>query len=83
MSRPVVVLLYVPADRPDRIGKALTSGADGIIVDLEDAVAPSAKDAARGVLATLPDLVRSAFPELVEGSETNPADPFPSLSRGP
>ena len=90
MSRPVVVLLYVPADRPDRIGKALTSGADGIIVDLEDAVAPSAKDAARGVLATLPDLARSAFPELVEspfpepveGAETNAGDPFPGPVEG-
>ena len=74
MSRPVVVLLYVPADRPDRIGKALTSGADGIIVDLEDAVAPSAKDAVRGVLATLPDLARSAFPELVESPFPEPVE---------
>ncbi|WP_077687101.1 HpcH/HpaI aldolase/citrate lyase family protein [Tessaracoccus aquimaris] len=87
MSKPVVVLLYVPADRPDRIGNALASGADGIIVDLEDAVAPSAKDAARGVLATLPDLVRSAFPalpfpELVEGSDTEAGPPFPELVEG-
>lgn len=58
MSRPVVALLYVPADRPDRIGKALASGADGVIVDLEDAVAPSAKETARaslGLLAEAPD----------------------------
>lgn len=39
--------LFVPADRPERIDKALASGADAIIVDLEDAVSPSAKDAAR------------------------------------
>ncbi|RYX91480.1 MAG: CoA ester lyase [Comamonadaceae bacterium] len=44
--------LFVPADRPERIGKALDSGADAVIVDLEDAVAPSAKASARdGLLA--------------------------------
>jgi len=43
--------LFVPADRPERFAKALASGADAVIVDLEDAVAPSAKDAARAVLA--------------------------------
>ncbi|GAA1815756.1 CoA ester lyase [Actinomadura chokoriensis] len=46
--------LYVPGDRPDRIGKALASGADAVILDLEDAVAPGAKrDARRTVLETL------------------------------
>lgn len=40
-------LLFVPASRPERIPKALASGADGVIVDLEDAVAPDAKDSAR------------------------------------
>ena len=43
--------LFVPADRTDRIGKALHSGADAVIVDLEDAVAPGAKAAAREGLA--------------------------------
>ena len=42
--------LFVPADRPERIAKALASGADAVIVDLEDAVAPAAKDAARAAL---------------------------------
>ena len=45
--------LFVPADRPDRIGKALMSGADAIIVDLEDAVAPENKIQARNNLETL------------------------------
>lgn len=44
--------LFVPASRPDRIGKAIAAGADAVIVDLEDAVAPDAKDAARAALAT-------------------------------
>jgi citrate lyase subunit beta/citryl-CoA lyase len=40
-------LLFVPGDRPDRFEKALVSGADGVILDLEDAVAPERKSAAR------------------------------------
>ena len=43
-------LLFVPAHRADRYSKALASGADTIIIDLEDAVAPNAKDAARAAL---------------------------------
>jgi citrate lyase subunit beta / citryl-CoA lyase len=39
--------LYVPGDRPDRLAKAGMRGADAIVADLEDAVAPAAKDAAR------------------------------------
>jgi citrate lyase subunit beta/citryl-CoA lyase len=44
---PVVVGLYVPGDRPDRFDKAATSGAEMVILDLEDAVAPERKDGAR------------------------------------
>jgi len=40
-------LLFVPGDRPERYAKALASGAHEVILDLEDAVAPAAKDAAR------------------------------------
>ncbi|GAB3580040.1 CoA ester lyase [Amycolatopsis endophytica] len=40
-------VLFVPGDRPDRFGKAATSGADLIVLDLEDAVGPGHKDAAR------------------------------------
>lgn len=39
--------LFVPGDRPERFTKAQDSGADAVILDLEDAVAPSAKPAAR------------------------------------
>jgi len=46
--------LYTPGDRPDRMAKALGSGADALILDLEDGVAPSAKpDARREVAAFL------------------------------
>lgn len=43
-----LTLLYVPADRPDRVVKALASSADVVAVDLEDAVTADRKDAARG-----------------------------------
>ncbi|MDF0606260.1 CoA ester lyase [Neisseriaceae bacterium TC5R-5] len=42
--------LFVPADRPERYTKALQSGADAVIIDLEDAVAPHARAAARDVV---------------------------------
>jgi len=44
-------LLFVPGDRPDRMEKALASGADALILDLEDAVAPAAKAEARKAVA--------------------------------
>jgi citrate lyase subunit beta/citryl-CoA lyase len=40
-------LLFVPGTRNDRFDRALASGADGVIVDLEDSVAASDKEAAR------------------------------------
>lgn len=43
--------LFVPADRPERFAKAAASGADAVIIDLEDAVAAASKEAARDVLA--------------------------------
>ena len=44
-------LLFVPGDRPERFDKAAASGADALILDLEDSVAASAKDAARAAVA--------------------------------
>ncbi len=43
-------LLFVPGDRPDRFAKAAASGADAIILDLEDSVAPARKDTARAAV---------------------------------
>jgi len=39
--------LFVPGDRPERFDKAATSGADAVCIDLEDAVSPPNKAAAR------------------------------------
>ncbi len=44
-------LLFVPGHRADRFDKALAAGASAVIIDLEDAVAPADKDAARAALA--------------------------------
>ncbi len=47
-SGPRRSLLFVPAARPERFDKALASGADVVCVDLEDAVVPADRPAARG-----------------------------------
>jgi len=45
-------VLFVPATRPDRFEKALASGADAIVIDLEDAVEPGRKAEARDLAGT-------------------------------
>jgi citrate lyase subunit beta / citryl-CoA lyase len=44
--------LFVPGDRPERFAKALAGGADAVIIDLEDAVAPDHKHEARETLVS-------------------------------
>lgn len=44
-------LLFVPGDRPERFPKAAASGADALILDLEDSVAAESKTAARDAVA--------------------------------
>jgi citrate lyase subunit beta/citryl-CoA lyase len=44
-------VLFVPANAPEKHDRAFASGADAVIIDLEDAVAPAAKDGARAMLA--------------------------------
>ncbi|MEV6160518.1 CoA ester lyase [Streptomyces sp. NPDC052052] len=54
MTAPVpLTLLYVPGDRPEVVRKACDSGADAVIVDLEDAVAPDRKEYARSATVEL------------------------------
>ena len=43
-------LLFVPGNRPERFLKAAQSGADAVVLDLEDAVPPAQKDAARDAI---------------------------------
>jgi citrate lyase subunit beta/citryl-CoA lyase len=73
--RPPISPLFVPADRPDRFEKAAASGADAIVVDLEDAVAPAHKDTARRNLQALGKIKTPTFvrinPEATEWYEAD------------
>jgi citrate lyase subunit beta / citryl-CoA lyase len=69
--------LFVPGNRPERFLKAIASGADVVVLDLEDSVPLQAKDdardAVRQALATLPStsclMVRINSPETAVGVE--------------
>ena len=52
-DRPLRSLLFCPGDSARKMQKALAAGADAVILDLEDAVAPAAKDEARGLVRAL------------------------------
>lgn len=52
-SPPGPAILFCPADRPERYAKA-AERADAVILDLEDALAPAAKDGAREALVDTP-----------------------------
>ncbi|QOG08819.1 CoA ester lyase [Aureimonas sp. OT7] len=66
--------LFVPGNRPERFEKAAASGADAIIIDLEDAVAADDKEAARAALragfGSVPIIVRVNAP----GTQWHAAD---------
>jgi citrate lyase subunit beta/citryl-CoA lyase len=63
-------LLFVPGDRPDRMEKALGAGADALILDLEDAVAPGSKAEARRSTAAF----LNAYPHAKLWVRVNPLD---------
>lgn len=62
MVTDIIAPLFVPATRPERFAKAADSGADAVIIDLEDAVAEADKATARAALhcvfAKIPVIVR-------------------------
>jgi citrate lyase subunit beta/citryl-CoA lyase len=64
-------LLFVPGDRPERFDKAAASGADALILDLEDSVAASAKTKAREAIADFLSRPSRAVPLFVR---INPLD---------
>ncbi len=47
IARPRRSVLYMPGSNAKALAKAATLPADALILDLEDSVAPDAKDAAR------------------------------------
>lgn len=55
MTAPPRSYLFVPGDRAERFARARASGADAVVVDLEDAVAPASKGAARDAVAAALD----------------------------
>src|SRR5690348_3232321 len=57
MALPITYL-FVPGNRPDRFDKALASGADAVILDLEDAVAVAEKQTARDAVGAWLDTAR-------------------------
>jgi citrate lyase subunit beta / citryl-CoA lyase len=61
--------LFVPGDRPDRFDKAWQSGADAVIIDLEDAVDSAHKDVARDAAAAWLSPSRPAYVR-INGADT-------------
>lgn len=57
-------LLFVPGNRPERFAKALAAGADAVCIDLEDAVPPDQKAAARDAVRALLTADRAPKPAL-------------------
>ena len=82
MVSTIVAPLFVPASRPERFPKAAASGADAVILDLEDAVGAGDKTAARANLdagfTDLPVVVRVNAP----GNPWHEADPEALRDRG-
>ena len=61
--RPRRSMIFAPGDNPRMCLKALDTGADMVCIDLEDAVAPGDKDAAReGAVGFFRDLDPRAAP---------------------
>lgn len=62
-AAPLRSYLYAPGHRPELLAKAYTAGADAVIFDLEDAVPPGQKAAARVAVAAQLSLARPGGPE--------------------
>lgn len=73
-------LLFVPGDDERKIAKALASAADALILDLEDAVAPARKGAARGLCAQTLACAGAAKKLFVRVNAIDTADALPDLA---
>ncbi|MFD7712569.1 HpcH/HpaI aldolase/citrate lyase family protein [Streptomyces sp. NPDC059786] len=67
-------VLFVPGSRPDRFAKATASGADLVVIDLEDAVGPGGKDEARESVVAWPHLTGVAVRINAAGTDWYEAD---------
>lgn len=70
IANPRRCLLFVPGSRPERFDKAIATGADQVCIDLEDAVAPADKAAARDT--TFAFLARARAVHAEVGLRLNP-----------
>ncbi|PPL17081.1 HpcH/HpaI aldolase/citrate lyase family protein, partial [Microterricola pindariensis] len=82
LGRTGPALLFCPADRPDRFAKA-AERADAVILDLEDAVLPAERPAARAALAAHPlDPARTVVRVNPHGSSDHTLDVEAALAAG-
>jgi citrate lyase subunit beta / citryl-CoA lyase len=75
--------LFVPGDRPDRFGKAAASGADIVIVDLEDAISSDRKNEAREHVRRWPDRHHQAIVRVNAADSPWHADDVDMVTRFP
>jgi citrate lyase subunit beta / citryl-CoA lyase len=73
-------MLFVPGDRPERFAKALASGADAVICDLEDAVTPVTRPQARLNVADLLRTTGRSIPLWVRVNPVQTDDALPDLA---
>jgi citrate lyase subunit beta / citryl-CoA lyase len=79
---PIRSYLYSPGSNPRVMEKALAAGADAVILDLEDSVAPEDKLAARGQVAAVVARA-SAGPASSPGFGSAPAELHVRVNHGP
>jgi citrate lyase subunit beta/citryl-CoA lyase len=73
-------MLFVPGDRPERFAKAAASGADAVILDLEDAVMPERRAFARGEIATWLETSERKVPVWVRINPVESVDALPDVA---
>jgi citrate lyase subunit beta/citryl-CoA lyase len=73
-------MLFVPGDRPERFAKAVASGADAVILDLEDAVVPERRPYARGEVAQWLGRPDRTVPLWVRINPVETGDALPDLA---
>lgn len=73
-------MLFVPGDRPERFAKAAASGADAVILDLEDAVVPEKRPQARREIAAYLASAERKVPLWVRINPVDTDDALPDLA---
>jgi citrate lyase subunit beta/citryl-CoA lyase len=73
-------MLFVPGDRPERFAKAAASGADAVILDLEDAVVPERRPYARAEIAHWLSSAERRVPAWVRINPVGTDDALPDLA---